>query len=90
MRMKSTKSSSGALESLKAEPFLLSPFRSKDLYKLSTGDTVPKRGMSFSLKVAYEPGASHSADHFNILSGHDIWVDTGVKRSMDPMNMGPL
>lgn len=43
MRMKSTKSSSGALESLKVEPFLLSPFRSKDLYKLSVGDRVPKR-----------------------------------------------
>ena len=40
--MKSTKFSSGALESLKVEPFLLSPFRSKDLYKLSIGDTVPK------------------------------------------------
>ena len=68
--MKSTKSSSGALESLKEEPFLLSALRSKDLHKLSTGDTVPKRGMAFSLKVASEPGASHSADHFNILSGH--------------------
>ena len=78
MRMKSTKCSSGALESLKVEPFLLSPFRSKDLYKLSIGDTVPKRGMAFSLQVASEPGASHSADHFNILSDQEIWVDTGV------------